>query len=265
MKLARSWLLFSALTLQCVIARAEGVPSWFVPEDKCMSRDCTCDDMPMIDAFRDNQQNARDAWMSVKNDIGKQDGPKSLGDAVKLFQSRFMGDPRIVDQFETCSTFDASKNNANKIAGVTGLGQAALDPCFCETFCKDIVQSTIDHEKMHVPTLILGTLNKAEMIAACKLGIAPDVLCTALDPWTLADSELASHDAGLATLDAARSRIPSESDVDCTWEPLPAAPQTQRAVPAPSGFMARLRSIIDRILHGAAPSESLAMLDARGR
>jgi hypothetical protein len=249
-------------------ARAEDVPSWFVGQDKCMSRPCTCDDMPMLEAYIANQKNGRDAWMMVKSDIFSSTGPTSGAAAIKQFQSRFAGDPRITDQFKMCTSYDPAKNSVTKVAGVSPLGTASLDPCFCETFCQDIIDATVAHERMHVPTLLLGLLNYGDVMIACKLGIGlPASLCNGIEPTILAESELPSYDKGIASLEAAANRIPSESSVQCTWQPLPpvAPPPMAAAIPSPPGLLARLKLIFARILRGAAPSESFAVLDVRAR
>ena len=263
-----------ATLLACLPAHAEDVPAHFVPEEMCASRDCTCDDIPMMEAFQANQIAGRDAWMSVKTDILTPTGPSSGPQAIALFKKRFAGDPRIIAQFKSCSGYDATKNDVSKVAGVSPLGKATVDPCFCNAFCKDIVDSTIAHERMHVPTIIAGVVGSGDMLVACKIGVVSGRVCDALEPFTLAQSELASYGAGIAYLDA-RLRMLQESDpmmpdVACTWEPLAQQsqePQQAKAapVPAPAGFFARVELLLRRIFGGESPAEAFAAFDGARR
>lgn len=234
----------------------EGIPPHFVDSDECMSRDCTCADTPMMEVFLNNQRNAREAWKSVREAILMPGGPQSMEEAVALFNSRFSGDPRVSAQFMSCDGYDPNVNSLSKIAGVPGIGQAALDPCFCNAFCKDIVEATVNHELTHAPTLLMGFANVAHFKVACKAGVLPDGFCNTLDPLILADSELISYSVGNATLDNAidrlRERDPENPEMECTWKPLPPAPSSsQQAEPAPEGFWARLQLLAQRFWSGA--------------
>ena len=250
--------------------RAEDVPKHFVSEEMCASRTCTCEDLPMMEAFRKSQNMARDAWKTVKADIGKAGGPTSGKAAVALFQSRFKGDQCILNRFEMCTGYDADMNKPDKVAGVSPTGDAKIDPCFCDAFCKDIVQSTIAHERMHVPTIIAGTVAKGDYIVGCGLGLLPDKLCKAIEPTTLSDSEILSYGAGISWLDASIMKLsnmdPENPEIGCTWEPLGMCMKTARAPsPPPTGFFARVTLLLKRIFLGADAAESgeaYAALDA---
>jgi hypothetical protein len=245
-----------AITGHASPAAAEDAPSWFVPVGMCMTRPCTCADIPIMEKFDANQKNARDAWKSVQKDVLSGTGPMSAADAVALFRSRFAGDPAITTQFQSCPGFDPTKNSVSKVAGVSKSGEPVLDPCFCAAFCADIVQSTVEHEKMHVPTIVLGTIGKGDLIIGCGLHILSGPICNVIAPYTLSSSEIASHDTGILYLDLAldklRANDPSKPGVACTWMPI-AEPSTPRppAPPPPPGFVDRVRLLFDRIVHGA--------------
>jgi len=257
-KPARAALAFALIGALSPSAGAQ-VPSHFVPSDMCKSRDCTCKDGPMMEAFLKNQENALGAWISVRGDIFTAAGPQSMEQAVALFNMRFHGDTRVGAQFMTCAGYDPNINKLTQIAGVPGVGQAALDPCFCDAFCKDIVDSTVNHELTHAPTLLLGFSNVLADKLACKAGILPNSYCNALDPKVLADSEILSYSVGITSLsnalDRLRDRDPEHPEMECTWEPLPAAmPNRLTLEPesTPSGFWDRVGLLARRLLHGAA-------------
>jgi hypothetical protein len=252
---ASSSLLFGtvlALVTSAGSARA-GDLDGFVSPDKCTSRPCTCADVPMMEIFQANQVRGRDAWKSVRADLFSTTGPQSTQDAIALFGSRFKGDPRVATQFMSCTGYDATKNNLNKIAGVAGIGQAVLDPCFCNAFCQDIVDATVIHELTHGPTIIINVLNQANFRVACKTGLMPDSLCNSLDSAALADSEIVSYGMGISSLQSSIERIrksdPAKPEMECTWTPLP--PMAKRApTPAPESFMARVKLLVQRFIHG---------------
>ncbi|MFZ5892754.1 MAG: hypothetical protein ACOY0T_16970 [Myxococcota bacterium] len=250
----------ASLALVCCVGRsavAETLPSHFVSSDQCMSRECTCADGPMMEVFLQNQQNARNAWISVRSEIFTATGPQSMDDAVKLFYKRFPGDSRVNAQFMTCNGYDPNVNTLNKIAGTASVGNAALDPCFCDAFCKGIIDATVDHELTHGPTLLAGFAGMLQYKVVCKTGVLPDSFCNALDPAILADSEIISYTVGNHTLSNAieelRDRDPQNPQMACTWEPLPAASTNQLPPVQPSGFWDRVKMLADRFLYGNAP------------
>jgi hypothetical protein len=249
-------------------ARAEGIPAHFVESSKCTSRPCTCDDIPMMDAFLQSQKDAHSAWFDVRGEIFTSGGPQTIEDAVKSFQSKYSGDPRVADQFKMCAGYDPTVNKLSKIAGVSSSGGAMLDPCFCDAFCQDIVDSTVAHEIMHVPTNIAGVVGKAQLFAGCKLGVLPDRLCNALMPLTLVDSELAAHEVGIASLtidlELLKAEDPAMPEMACTWQPLPAAVTTSLSPrvlePAKLGVLDRVVLLFKRIVWGEEAVE-VASLD----
>ncbi len=235
---------------------AEDVAAWFVPQESCPTRPCTCDDIPMMDAYLQNQKDALSAWSSVKADITTPTGPTSMSDAVTSFNGRFSGDARVLAQFKTCPGYDATKNNPNKVAGVTKFGGAVLDPCFCAAYCADIVNATVVHEMMHVPTTIAGVVGKADLIIACRLGVLTGHICNAILPDTLATSEVLSYTAGInaleTRLDHLKTHDPAVPELSCTWTPL--APIARGpSVRPPSGFFARVALLWRRVVSGGSP------------
>jgi hypothetical protein len=237
-------------------AAAQGVPSWFVPEDMCGLHDCMCSDIPMMQSFLDNQKNAQAAWQSIRSDILAGTGPRSDTAAKALFKQRFPGDPDVVAQFESCQNYDPNKNSVDKVAGVSPLGAPMLDPCFCDAFCSDIVESTIAHERMHVPTIILGALSKGDYMIACGLGVASGYLCDIVLPLILTDSEILSYDAGISALDASLTKLkeydPSNPSMACTWECIAPPPTPAQDKAVPQGFWQRVSLLFERVLHGSS-------------
>ncbi len=252
----------AALLVLCAVgpARAEDLPSHFVPADECMSRDCTCEDVPMMEVFLRNQQTARDAWISVRQDLFTSTGPQSIEEAVKLFYSRFPGDPRVGAQFMTCDGYDPDVNSLNKIAGTASLGDAALDPCFCNAFCKGIIDATVNHELTHGPTLLAGFASMLQYKVICATGALPDSFCNSIDPAVLVDSEIISYTVGNRTLasaiDDVKDSDPQNPEMACTWEPLPEASPSQLPPAEPGGFWARVRTLAERFLHGKSSTPS---------
>lgn len=230
-----------------------------------MSDECTCADAPMMEVFLKNQVKARDAWVSVRADLFTDNGPQSMEEAKALFESRFMGDSRVSTQFMSCTGYDPNVNSLQQIAAVPGIGEASLDPCFCDAFCKDIIDATVDHELTHGPTLIAGFANVVTFKVGCKAGVLPDSFCNALDPMILTDSEIISYTVGNDSLSDSIEDLnesdPADPEMECTWEPLPDAPPapgarvlppvTGAAPPAPAGLWDRFTLLLDRFVNGA--------------
>ncbi len=215
----------------------------------------------MVEAVLRSQIEARDAWQSVRDDIAAGTGPTSDAAAVRLFRSRFPGDPNVIDQFTSCEGYDPAVNKLSKVAGVSGFGKAKVDPCYCDAFCADVVASTVLHEQTHVPTILAGTMKFADATVACKLGLIKGYTCDTIQPSILADSELLSHQAGVASLQLAMQRIANLPDdenpnVKCTWEPLtrPTTARARTAAPpaaVPEGLLDRLSELGYRLIFGA--------------
>lgn len=254
-------------SLACVTLADAQSTKHFVPSDECMSDECTCADAPMMEVFLRNQRKARDTWMSVREEIFKENGPQSMEEARDLFQMRFMGDSRVNQQFMSCNGYDPNVNSLQQIAAVPGVGQASLDPCFCDAFCKDIIDATVVHELTHGPTLLAGFANVIQFKVGCKAGVLPDSFCNSLDPMILADSEIISYTLGNASLadsiEDLNESDPADPEMECTWEPLPETPPAgsrllppvpgaAAATPPPAGLWQRFTLLVDRFLNGAA-------------
>jgi hypothetical protein len=237
-------------------AQAEMVPAHFVPASECKSRPCECSDAPMIERFIRNQKNARSVWVQVQDQIGSDTGPMSGAEARQLFEDNFAGDSWISAQFKTCAGYDKNVNSLSQIAGVPSFGAAALDPCFCNAFCQDIVDSTVNHELAHTPTILLAFREDAAYVAACKTGLLPDTFCNSLEPGQLAQSEIGSYTVGILSLQSDLNDIqqaaPENPAVECTWDPLPDAGARLAPPPVPSGFFERVKLLADRVLYGSA-------------
>lgn len=248
-------------------APASAQTEHFVPSDECMSDECTCADAPMMEVYLRNQVNARDAWSSVREDLFTENGPQSMAEAKALFESRFTGDPRVNKQFMSCTGYDPNVNSLNQVAAVPSVGEATLDPCLCDAFCKDIIDATVDHELTHGPTLLAGFANVLHFKVACKTGVLPDSFCNALDPMILADSEIISYTVGNYSLSESIEDLyesdPASPEMECTWEPLPeTAPPGSRVLPptpgaelpapVPAGLWERFTLLVDRFVNGAA-------------
>ena len=259
-----------ALLASCTCAAsASAQTEHFVPSDECMSDECTCEDAPMMEVYLRNQETARDAWVSVRDDLFTEDGPQSMEEAKALFEQRFgKGDSRVNTQFMSCAGYDPNINSLKQVAAVPGVGEATLDPCLCDAFCKDIIDATIDHEFTHGPTLLGGFANVIHFKAACKAGVLPDSFCNGLDPMILADSEVASYTVGNYSLSESIEDLyesdPAAPEMKCTWEPLPGPPPSpsprvlppmpgaDAPAPVPAGLWERITLLADRFLNGAA-------------
>lgn len=265
------WLRVALLPLLVALSFAAPVAAQtehFVPAEECMSDDCTCADAPMMEVFLRNQQQARDIWVSVREDLFTETGPQSMDEAKALFESRFKGDSRISSQFMSCTGYDPNVNSLTQIAAVPGLGEATLDPCFCDAFCKDVIDATVDHELTHGPTLLAGFANVITFQVGCKAGVLPDTFCNSLDPMILADSEIISYTIGNASLSSSIEDLyesdPANPEMQCTWEPLPETPPAgtrSGATPvpgaglpaaAPAGIWERFTLLVERFVNGAA-------------
>lgn len=248
-----------ALALMCCgpSAPAEEVPSWFVAPAQCPSRPCECKDLLMMEKFRDNQITARDAWRSVDQDLRAGTGPTTQQGARDLFRTYFgPGDPDVAAQFRSCPGYDPARNSLNKIAGVGSSGQPLLDPCFCAAFCKDIVDSTILHEKAHVPTIIVFFVGSLPLMARCRLELVPPRLCTVIEPMMLTSTEILSHQAGISSLDSSieklRASDPSNPGVPCpTTQSMTKSATPRLPAPAPSSLTERVEILFARIVRGA--------------
>lgn len=256
------WVLFPALASFVFVVPAAAQTEHFVPADECMSDDCTCADAPMMEVFLRNQQKARDTWVSVREDLFTDNGPQSMDEAKALFESRFSGDSRVSNQFKSCMGYDPNVNSLSQIAAVPGLGEATLDPCFCDAFCKDIIDATVDHELTHGPTLLAGFANVVTFKVGCAAGVLPDSFCNSLDPMILADSEIISYTVGNHSLSESIEDLyesdPAAPEMQCTWEPLPENPSrsarsANREAPAaaPAGLWERFTLLAERFVNGA--------------
>ena len=248
--------IFALVWVVASTAWAQSVPSSFLSDSDCLAatRDCTCADAPFMEIYRDQQKKGRSAWISVGTSIPP---PTSPAAAQAAFAKLFTEEPRITTQLSTCPGYNSAVNLLSKVAGVRANGATAFDPCFCNAFCKDIIQSTIDHESAHRPTLVLGFLSGLPVQTACKAISAAQPICDVADAQTLVNSETISYTLGINTLNNAIDRIASGPDaanpgMQCTWTPLPPVTALRHApvVPIPSSRWKRLTLLIERFWNG---------------
>jgi hypothetical protein len=239
----------SVIACYGAVARADDVQSWFVPVEQCNSRACVCKDLPTLKLFLDDQKRALAAWKSVKAATVAGTGPTTPAAARALFNSLLgSGSPGIITQYKSCPGYDPTKNDPKKIAGVNAAGVPVFDPCFCGAFCNDVIQATLAHEKMHFTSGVILTAGSLHMLAFCKVVNHPE--CAKVAPLTLAASEIASHDAGIAKLQEAIDKLLASSDEDCTTTP-PKPPDGGTPTPAPTTLSSRVGLLFERIVGGA--------------
>lgn len=218
------------------------------------SRDCTCADGPFLEVYLKNQKNARAAWQTVYDSIGTPYGPANSSAARAAFELQLgTGDARVNAQYNTCP---GPKGNLNQIGGLSASGSVWIDQCACEAFCKDIIVSTVLHERSHAPTYILGALAFLQDKLLCNAGALPASYCDQIDPTMLAVSELLSYTDGINSLQSAVDDLAETPDSAqpkglCTWKTIAAVtPPTDTAVP--KSLWARLVNLADRFVNGVA-------------
>jgi hypothetical protein len=234
-------------------APEDEIPDHFAPESVCMdlSRDCECADLPMMDAFLDNQVAAKNKWAELRSQTQSTGSPSTHAGTRKAF-GEFVGDPAITAQFATCDDFDAGKNKASHVAGGSLLlGQALLDPCFCKTFCRDIVASTIAHEHAHL-LFNLGAIGIYSSIGvACKSGLVGSPLCGPLDALALEGSELYAYGKGIEALEESIAELALEyPEMDCTSEEMVEEEDPPFEPESPEGFWDRVELLGRQFVEG---------------
>jgi hypothetical protein len=235
----------SAIVSYALVAHADDVPAWFVPAEQCTSKPCECVDLPTMKAFLADQTRARGVWETVRGEINAPGGPRTSAAARARFNTLFgAGSADIATKFTSCPGYDPTKNSLTKIAGVNASGVSVFDPCFCGAFCKDILDATLAHEKMHVKSGVFLTVGAMHMLAFCKVYSHPE--CAKMEPLFLAASEVVSHDAGVVALDQGIRKL-LEATEDCTTD------GGARSPAVPSGLGTRVQSLFSRFVNGAPP------------
>jgi hypothetical protein len=240
-----------ALVLGLVATSPAGAKMVSGGDCRDLSHDCTCDDGAYLEVFLANQRDALAAWEDTQSDIiGGAAG--TFEEARALFEQKFPGDPRVLSHLTACPDL-----NPKKVAGVSILGGGAeLDDCFCKNVCKDIVESTISHERTHVAFNLLGISYIIGVGTACSADLTDPDFCKVSNALLLSESEIQAHRIGVETLQESLSTLkdPESPEMECTWEPLPDAPPPEAeaaAEPAPEGFLPRVRALLVRFVHGA--------------
>ena len=224
-----------------------------IPGSDCQesSKACTCADAPYMELFLKNQQVALDAWKTTRNDIAVNGGASTFEDARASFAQNFHGDARVLTPLAICKDLDTAK-----IAGPDFLGDGAeVDDCFCTNVCRDIVDGVIAHERTHVAVNIVGIDYMIGVGIGCKVGSFPQQFCDTSNALLLSESEVLAHTVGnnllSSRLNDLQASDPENPEMECTWEPLPAAQQAAPPPQAPQGFFQRVQMLAQRFLHGA--------------
>jgi hypothetical protein len=239
---------FGLTALLVVLSGASAVQAKMVSGDDCreLSRDCTCDDAPYMSVFLENQEDALRAWEDTQAEIFG-GAASSFEDARNLFESKFPGDPRVMQPLRQCTNLDTGKIAGTSILG----GGAELDDCFCKNVCGDIVDAIVVHERTHVAFNLMGISYIIGVGTACAADLTDPDFCKVSDALLLSESEVQAHRLGNESLRESLSELKDEAEMECTWEPLPEASFPKiRQPPAPQGFLPRLRALFARVLHG---------------
>lgn len=248
----------SRLTKALLLASLVVAPSAhaeMVSGGECLEKthDCTCADAQYMEISLRNQEKALDAWERAQDDIIGGTG-SSFEDARAIFHMYFdkEADPRVLEPLSECTDLDAGQVAGTSILG----GGAELNACFCENVCKDIVDATITHERTHVAFNLLGISYIVNVGVACKAGLLDESFCFASNALLLSESEIQAHTRGNEVLrdrlNQLRMKDPEHPEMECTWEPLPAAPSPSPPPPsAPAGFFERVKMLAGRVFGGA--------------
>lgn len=232
----------------------------YIDGDVCLERthECTCADAPYMEISLRNQEVALETWNETTEEITL-GAAKTAEEARALFLKKFKpkADPRVMEGLSGCTELDATKIAGPSISG----GGAELDSCFCNTVCKDIVESTIAHERMHVAFNLMGIGYIIGAGTACAAGTLPQDFCDVHNAFLIAESELYAHEAGnnllRERLDNLQKMDPANPEMECTWEPLPEysgaqpTPRLQPPSPIPQSFFERLQMLASRFMNGA--------------
>ena len=251
---------FGSVALLLGLGASSTAHAEYVDGDVCLERthDCTCADAPYMEVSLRNQDVALETWNETAEEITL--GAASTAEEARaLFLKKFKpkADPRVVEGLSECTELDATKIAGPSILG----GGAELDSCFCNTVCKDIVEATIAHERMHVAFNLIGIGYIIGVGTSCAAGALPEDLCAVHNALLIAESEIYAHEAGndllRERLDTLRQMDPAAPEMECTWEPLPAhsgAEPARRLQPPPQlpqGFFGRLEMLASRFVNGA--------------
>lgn len=237
-------------------AQADTAPDFFVPPEECsmLSPECKCSDAPMLELLTRDRNRALNAWDDVA-DMLTESSLDQRG-AISEFFERYKADQRIIDQFAACPDFATNGSSLSKFAGISlTRGGAMIDPCFCQQFCDGITKAVAAHEDRHFAFTLEALVDLMTSSVACKLGTLDQAYCDSIDTHLLVRSEQYAYavevDALYESLDELRQSDPDAPEMECTWEPLPAATTRVEPMPAPPpGLWGRLQMLGSRLLHG---------------
>jgi hypothetical protein len=235
------------------LASAGSADARMIPGSDCqeLSKPCTCADAPYMEVSLHNQQLAERAWETTRNDIAVNGGASTFEDARAKFAKNFHGDPRVFAPLALCKDLVDSK-----VAGTDFWGDGAeLEDCFCTNVCRDIIDATIAHERTHVAVNLLGIDYMIGVGMGCLAGSFPQQFCDTSNALLLSESEVLAHSVGNSVLSRRLNDLqasdPENPEMECTWEPLPAAQQAALPAQAPQGFFERVQMLAQRFLYGA--------------
>jgi hypothetical protein len=244
--------LTQALLLASLVV-APAAKAEMVSGGECLEKthDCTCADAQYMELSLRNQEKALEAWQQTQMQIALGQA-STFEEARALFAMNFDSDPRVLEPLSECTDLDTGKVAGTSILG----GGAELNDCFCENVCKDIVDATITHERTHVAFNLLGISYIINVGVGCKADLLPADFCNASNALLLSESEIQAHTRGNDVLrdrlNELRMKDPEHPEMECTWEPLPAAQSPAPPPPqAPAGFFERVKMLAGRVFGGA--------------
>jgi hypothetical protein len=245
------------LVLPAAAGALDVIPSHFISGEECLklTKPCECADVPSMSKFLNNQEAAKQTWMDLRSQTQMTGMPAGHEDVDDAFKKAFVSDKAIKTQFETCEGFDKEINSAGRVAGGSLVGGAMLDPCYCKSFCREVIESTIVHEDAH-RVFNLGSISIYSTVGvACKAGLLSGPMCDGLDALAREGSEVFAYSRGNKALQESINNLLMESPtMDCTTEmPVPDEStelSTETPTELPSGLLERVQMLGRKFVQG---------------
>jgi hypothetical protein len=234
-----AWSLVGASLL--ALAPGPRAHAQLVPASQCNPPPCGCNDMKMLERALKASNDSLAAWESVLAQFSTPNPPKTMEEARAAFDAVNPADAFLLAQMQTqCPTF-----NGGKVGGVDSEGNTMYLPCFCQAFCKDIVEATGAHEQQHHKNMVDLALHQITVV----LGGALMGESVPYNASVITLSEIDAHQAGSDYLRSKMASFMSQNAL-CTWTPL-AAPVPASKTPIPETLADRIRALYHRIVDGA--------------
>lgn len=216
-----------------------------IPSDECKPRPCNCSDAQLMECFLEAQESNLQSWERVQQSF-ETDPPANFKEARQRYDQNASASQFLLEKMIECP-------EDNDVLGGISLSGTHVSSCLCNEFCDGIVNSVINHERIHLMDYMLSFDDISSAIGIRMFDQAKgDQIFAAI----LTSSEVKAHAIQVMELQVYLSSMKDSTGRSCTIEPCGGMSHGrldnfENRSAHPRTLLARVQTLCGRIIRGS--------------